>query len=56
MRTIMYNLALFILHKKCKTPTLSRRHRKKEVIASHSKENPVVVQKMLNVMIIVLFT
>ena len=55
MREIMYNRALFILHKKHRTLTLSRRHRTK-IFDSHSKENHFVASKMLNFLIIVLFT
>ena len=38
MRKIMYNRALFILHKICQTLAIE-----KEVVESHSKENHLVV-------------
>ena len=43
MRKITYNRALSILRKKRETFIFSRRHRKKAVFDSHSKENYFVV-------------
>ena len=46
MRKIMYDGALFILHRKLRTLKFSRRHRK-----STLKKNLFVVSKMLNFLI-----
>ena len=55
MRKILYNRALFILHKNVK-PSHFHDVIRKEVFDSHSKENHFVASKMLNFLIIVLFT
>ena len=55
IRKMMYNRALFSLHKKRQTLTFSDVIGK-EVFDSHSKENHCMVKKMLNFFIIVLDT
>ena len=55
MNNIMYNRALFILQKIVK-PSHFHDDIEKEVFGSHSKENHFVVSKILNFLIIVLFT
>ena len=57
MCKIMYNQALSILHKRTNVKPLHFHDIiEKEVFNSHSKENYFVSLKMLNLMIIVLFT
>ena len=56
MRKIMYNRALFILHNSVKPSHFHDVIEKKEVFESHSQENHFTVSKMLNFLIIVLFT